>query len=131
MVAMRPAHRVKALAAMPLAVAAVFLTSHGLIGTLKSFFQAGTSDPSVAHRVNNYPMVEKMVSEAPWFGQGRGTYIAKSAVNILDNQYLSTAIELGLVGVAALLFFFLWPAFAALLARKRTTDPELRDLAAA
>jgi O-antigen ligase len=130
-VGMRPAQRVKAFAAIPLAVGIIFVTSHGLIGTLSSFFQAGTSDPSIAHRVNNYPLVEKMVGQAPWFGQGGGTYIPKSAVYILDNQYLTTAIELGLVGVVVLLFFFLWPAIAALVARKRTADPELRDLAAA
>jgi O-antigen ligase len=130
-VAMRPAQRVKALAVMPLAVAFIFVASHGLIGTLKSFFVAGSSDPSIAHRVNNYPFVEQMVAKTPWFGQGGGTYIAKSAVNILDNEYLTTAIELGLLGVAALAFFILWPAIAALVARKRTADPELRDLAAA
>jgi O-antigen ligase len=116
---------------MPLAVAAVFLTSHGLIGTLKTFFLAGTSDPSVAHRVNTYPFVEQMVSQTPWFGQGGGTYIAKSAVYILDNEYLTTAIQLGLVGVAVLLFYLLWPTIAAFVARKRTADPEVRDLAAA
>jgi hypothetical protein len=130
-VAMRPAQRIKALAATPLAVAVIFVTSHGLIGTLESFFLAGTSDPSISHRTNNYPFVEQVVSRAPWFGQGGGTYIAKTAVYILDNQYLTTAIELGLAGVTALLFFLLWPAIAALVARKRTTDPELRDLAAA
>jgi PST family polysaccharide transporter len=128
---MRPVQRVKALAAMPLAVAIVFVSAHGLIGTLKSFIQAGTGDPSVAHRVNNYPLVGRLVAQAPWFGQGGGTYIAKSALYILDNQYLTTAIELGLVGVAALLFYFIWPAIAALLARKRTDDPEIRDLCAA
>jgi O-antigen ligase len=130
-VMMRPVQRVKALAAMPLVVAAVFVTAHGLIGTLKSFIQAGTSDPSVAHRVNNYPLVERLVAQAPWFGQGGGTYIAKSALYILDNQYLTTAIELGLVGVAALLFYSVWPAIAVLVARKRTDDPEIRDLCAA
>src|SRR5690348_7270593 len=45
--AMRPAHRVSALSATPVAVALVFMTSHGLIGTLKTFFLAGTSDPSI------------------------------------------------------------------------------------
>ena len=130
-VAMRPVQRLKAIAATPLVLAVIFLSSHGLIGTLKSFIVAGTNDPSIAHRVNNYPFVEQMVAKAPWFGQGGGTYIAKTAVNIFDNQYLTTAVELGLVGVVALVFFFLWPATAALVARKRAADPELRDLAAA
>jgi hypothetical protein len=130
-VAMRPVHRVKALAVIPFAVAIIFVATNGLIGTLTSFFLAGTSDPSVAHRVNDYPFVEQLVAQAPWFGRGGGTYIATSQVYILDNQYLTTAIELGLAGVAALSFFFFWPAVAALVARSRTSDPELRDLAAA
>ena len=50
---------------------------------------------------------------------------------ILDNQYLMMAIELGLVGVGAFVFYLLWPAIAALVARKRAADQELRDLAAA
>ena len=41
------------------------------------------------------------------------------------------AIELGLVGVGVFLFYLLWPAIAALVARKRAADQELRDLAAA
>ena len=49
----------------------------------------------------------------------------------MDNEYLTIAIELGLVGVAVLLFYFLWPVIAALVARKRTADPELRDLSTA
>jgi O-antigen ligase len=130
-VAMRPAHRVKALAAIPIVVAIIFVSTNGLISTLTSFFLAGTSDPSIAHRVNNYPLVEQLVAQAPWFGRGGGTYIATSQVYILDNQYLTTAVELGLVGAAALLFFLVWPAIAALVARNRTADPELRDLGAA
>jgi O-antigen ligase len=130
-ISLPPARRLRALAAVLLGVACVFMTAHGLMGTLKSFFLAGTSDPSVAHRVNNYPMVEQLVRAAPWFGQGGGTYIAQNQLFILDNQYLTTAIELGLAGMAALFFFLLWPAFAALAARGRTADPGLRDLCAA
>jgi O-Antigen ligase len=125
------AERLAGLVGILLGVAAIFLTAHGLIGTLKAFFLAGTSDPSVAHRVNNYPFVEQLVRHAPWFGQGGGTYIAPDTVHILDDQYLTTAIELGLLGVAALIFFSLWPALAALTARRKTADPGLRALCAA
>jgi O-antigen ligase len=130
-VGMQPVQRVKALAAIPFSLAVVFMGSHGLIGTLKSFFEAGTTDSSIAHRVDTYPFVEQTVSKMPWLGQGGGTYIAKTAVYILDNQYLTIAIELGLIGVAALLFFFTWPTLAALVARRRTGDQQLRDLGAA
>jgi O-antigen ligase len=130
-VSLPSARRLWALAAVLLAIVGLFMTAHGLIGTLKSYFLAGTSDASVAHRVNNYPFVEQMVREAPWFGQGGGTYISQDAIHILDNEYLTTAIELGLVGLAALAFFFIWPALAALVARGRTANAELRDLCAA
>ena len=130
-IALPPAFRVRMFGGIALAVVAVFLTAHGLISTLKYFFLAGTADSSIAHRVNNYTYVEQQVRIAPWFGQGGGTYIPASGVNILDNQYLTTAIELGLVGLAMLAFFLIWPALAALTARRRADNPELRDLCAA
>jgi O-antigen ligase len=122
--------RVTAIAVSLVAVAGVFLTAHGLLGTLKSYFLAGTSDNSIAHRVNEYPWVEQQVRQSPWFGQGGGTYIVQS-IHILDNQYLTIMIELGLVGFAVQIFYFVWPALAALAARARTTDPALRQLCAA
>ncbi len=129
-VSLPPVRRLKGLAAVPVALGVVFVSSHGLIGTLKSYFLAGNSDPSVSHRTNNYPYVEQLVRQAPWLGQGMDTYMP-DAVHILDNQYLTTAIELGLFGVAALVFYLAWPALVALVARSRTTNQELRDLCAA
>lgn len=123
--------RLVTLCAVPLAVVTTFMSAHGVIGTLTSFFSAGTSDASVATRVSDYPMVERFVHQAPWFGRGGGTYFAPNAIAILDNQFLKTAIELGLVGVAVLFAFFLVPAITAFGARRRTRDPELRLLCAA
>jgi O-antigen ligase len=125
-----PARRLLGIASVLLAVVGIFVTAHGLIGTLRQFFLAGTADNSIAHRVNNYPYVEQLVRQSPWFGHGGGTYAADE-VHILDNQYLTTAAELGLLGVAALIFFLIWPFLTALAARGRTADPGLRDLCAA
>ena len=129
-ISMPPARRLTGFAGILLAAAGIFVTAHGLLGTLKDYFFAGTSDSSIAHRVNNYSYVEQLVREAPWFGQGGGTYIV-TETHILDNQYLTTAIELGLVGAAALIVFLAWPFFAMLAARGRTADLEIRDLCAA
>jgi len=130
-ISLPPTRRLKVLVAIPVALAGIFVTAHRLLGTLKQYFLAGTSDNSISHRVNNYPYVEYLVHRAPWFGQGGGTYSDQQAIHILDNQYLDAVIELGLVGTVALIFYFLWPALAALAARKRTADPRLRDLCAA
>jgi O-antigen ligase len=130
-ISLPPVRRLKGLAAIPVALGVAFVSSHGLIGTLSDYFLAGNSDPSISHRTNNYQYVEQLVRQSPWFGQGGGSYIAASQVHILDNQYLTTAIELGLLGVAALIFYLAWPAVIALVARHQTTNPEMRDLCAA
>lgn len=135
-VSLPPARRLTALVAIPVALSAVFLGAHRLLGTLKGYFFAGTSDSSISHRVNNLPYVEHLVRQALLFGQGGGTYIAGVYTNlseshILDDQYLDTAIELGLVGLAALIFYFLWPTIAAFAVRRRSRDPQLRELCAA
>ncbi len=132
LVVLMPARqRLVALCAAPFALAGVFMSAPGVIGTLTAFFGAGTSDDSVLARVIDYPEVERLVHEAPWFGHGGGTYLPENLLYILDNQYLKTAIELGLVGVVALAAFFLVPLIAALVARRRSSDPELRLLCAA
>ena len=109
--------RLVAICAFPFALAAVFMSARGLFGALASLFAAGRSEPAVADRVSDYPLVEQYVQEAPWFGRGGWTYIPDNGLDILDNQFLKTAVELGVVGVIALAVFFLVPTIAALVAR--------------
>lgn len=126
-----PVPRVAALCAAPVAVAGAFMSAPGLIGTMASFFSAGKSDPSIGYRLHDYPLAERLWLEAPWFGHGGGTYLPVDSLNIFDNQYLLTAVELGLVGIVALAVLFLLPMLAALVARRRSTTQELRVLCAA
>jgi hypothetical protein len=136
LIVMMPARqRLVAFSVVPVALAGVFMTAHGLIGTLASYFALGGHDSSITHRTGNYAYVEHVVRQAPWFGHGGGTYIndtsnIASAIHVLDNQYLKTAIELGLVGMLMLAVLFLVPTITALAARKRSADPDLRMLCA-
>jgi cell division protein FtsW (lipid II flippase) len=123
--------RLVALCVAPLAIAGVFMSAPGVVGTLTTFFRAGANDDSVMARVYDYPEVERLVYQAPWFGHGGGTYLPENLIYILDNQYLKTAIELGLVGLVALAAYFLVPLISALVARRHSLDPELRMLCAA
>jgi hypothetical protein len=123
--------RLVALCVAPLAVTGVFMSAPGVIGTLTTFFKAGTRDDSVMARIYDYPEVERLVHQAPWFGHGGGTYLPDNPMYILDNQYLKTAIELGLVGALILVAYFLVPVICALVARRHSNDPELRLLCAA
>lgn len=123
--------RLVALCAAPFALVAIFMSTPGVIGTLTTFFGAGSADPSVATRLIDYPRVERLIYEAPWLGHGGGTYLPSNVFDILDNQYLKTGIELGLIGIVVLAAYFVVPVIVALLARARSSDPELRLLCAA
>ena len=130
-VLMPPLPRLATLCALPVALAAIFMSAHGLIGTLASFFTGASSDPSIRYRTHDYPLAEQLWQGAPWFGHGPGTYIPADPLDIFDNQYLNSAVELGLVGVLALLVFLVLPAIVALAARRWSTTAELRLLCAA
>jgi O-antigen ligase len=135
-IALPPARRLATLAAIPVGLGVVFLSAHRLLGTLLQYFTLGSSDGSISHRVNNLPYALNLVAQAPWFGHGGGTYIAGNVINlgeghILDDQYLDTAIELGVIGLCVLFFFLLWPAVTAIVASVKATDRRLRELSAA
>lgn len=113
----------------PGVVAALFAFVPGLIGTLIGTASAGSEDLSIKTRLNNYPVVEAMVADRPAFGMGPSTYIVTNALRITDNQYLKTAVEMGFVGLIALLAYFLLPALAGLISGAYFTDEGWRALA--
>lgn len=112
----------------PVAVAAFFVTTPGLLGTLTGSIGAGTSDSSITNRLDNYPRVAALVAHQPLLGTGPGTYLPDSALLILDNQYLGAAITLGLLGAVAVLAYFGVPALFGLIAAQFARDPRLRAL---
>lgn len=120
-----------AVVAIPAAVAGLFLTTPGLIGSLTGSVFAGTTDTSIVNRLDNYPRVAKLVLEHPWFGTGPATYMPINAKFILDNEYLSAAICLGLVGGACLVAYFALPALFGFVAAQAAVEPRLRCLAGA
>jgi hypothetical protein len=128
---MPPKLRLAALCGMPIALGGIFMSAHGLIGVLVSFFAGASNDPSVQYRTHDYPVAEQLWQAAPWFGHGPGTYIPADSLNIFDNQYLSSVVELGAVGVLALLVFLVGPAIVAITARRYSTTRDLRLLCGA
>jgi O-antigen ligase len=123
--------RVSALVLLPLGAFVVVLSRRGYVRTLLDLVGEGSDDASVAARLDDYPMVEALVEQRPWFGTGGGTYMPADAFDILDNQFLKSAIELGVIGMSGLLAWFLVPVVTALVARHRSSDPLLRAAAAA
>jgi O-antigen ligase len=130
LISLQPGRRMALMSAIPVGLAVFFVGAHHLIGTIESYFLAGSNDNSIQHRLNNYPYVESLVRMHPWFGQGGGTYYFTTQVNIFDNQYLTTVVELGLVGIVVLAFYLLWPAIAALSARRLALTDSTKQLCA-
>ena len=85
----------------------------GLLGTIKGMFIVMfTGDPSVEGRKMDYDEVARMFGERPFFGRGLGTF-EPSIYFILDNQYLLTLVESGLLGMVAMIVLFLVGLFTA------------------
>ena len=74
LVLLPPVLRLAALVALPIAMAGIFVSAHGLIGTVASFFAGASNDPSVQYRTHDYPLAQQLWNEAPWFGHGPGTW---------------------------------------------------------
>lgn len=107
-------------------LALVFVAVPGLLGTLKGYVLAGQSDSSISTRTSDYAAVAGYLRASPWFGRGPGTFLPR--LRILDNQYLLTLIETGVVGLVALLLLFSLPVWLGSASRMRATGAADRQL---
>jgi hypothetical protein len=100
-----PTRRAKLALGAPPFIVAMRLAIPGLVGTVTSMFATAGTDNSVQGRTDDYAVVGSFISRSPWFGRGFGTFLPKDFF-FLDNQYLGTLIELGFVGLVAVLLLF-------------------------
>jgi O-antigen ligase len=129
--ALPAAQRAKVILWAPVAVVAVFASTPGYLRTMYALFTAGTTDSSITNRLDNYPRVLAAVQARPWLGSGGGTDIQADLTKVLDNQFLKAAVELGIIGVVALVLYFIVPVIAMVDVLTRSRDPEFRALCAA
>ncbi len=108
------------------ALGALYALVPGFVGTLRGLFVGLDDDPSVISRTSSYDLVGDFVTRSPWIGRGMGTFLPKYW--ILDNMYLHLLIEIGVLGVLALIGLIVAALISALLARRRFTNLEDRDL---
>jgi O-antigen ligase len=98
--------------------------------TLVDMFTGLSSDPSITSRTEDYALVGFYFSQRPWLGRGTGTWVVPQYI-YLDNQWLSTALCNGIVGVVALATLFITAMVLAIIALRRVTDPEDKHLCSA
>lgn len=99
----------------------------GLLGTLRSLFLVGEKDPSIANRTADYAKIPALMDGHLWFGRGLGTF-RPDQYFFLDNQYLGSMLEGGVVGVGALVALFVVGMGLARGARHRSRARDVRGL---
>lgn len=115
------AWRRKALWIAPVAIVAMRLAIPGLVGTIFSLFRGIATDPSITGRTADYGVVLELYALHPWFGRGLFTFVPRY-YRILDNHFLLVLVELGAIGLLALVVLMLSTVGVALGARKRCAD---------
>lgn len=120
-----------AVVVVPAAVVGLFVAVPGLMATLLGATRVNSNDPSISTRLNNYPRVEAMFLSRPVGGTGPGTYLPENALELLDNQYLHSAVDMGAIGMLAVLVYFTLPGLTTLQAARHAASPSLRCLAGA
>jgi O-antigen ligase len=114
--------RRRALIVAPVAVVALRVIVPGLVGTIYSLFRGIATDPSVTGRTDDYGVGFSLYQDQAWFGRGLFTFVP-GYYRILDNQLLMVLVELGAVGLVAVLLLFIGSYGSALGARRRALDP--------
>ena len=119
--------RRKAVAAGVAGLLVAYIAVPGLLGTIRGLFLNIGSDPSTQGRTDDYGSVWDYLQQAPVFGRGFGTFIP-GLYRTLDNQYLGTVVEAGVVGLLSLLVLLVGTMAAAAYRRATSRDPRTRDL---
>jgi hypothetical protein len=101
-----------------------------MVVTLFQLFDQPDDNPAFTVREDRYPLVWHYFYQHPWLGRGTGTYIAPQ-YQILDNQWLSTLISNGIVGVATMAALHITAIVLASLALRRASNLADKHLCAA
>ena len=105
---------------------AIYVLVPGMVGTLRDLFTNVSNDPSALSRTSSYELVLEFFERNPLFGRGFGTFLP--VYRILDNEWLLLLMDVGLIGVAAVLGMVAASAASALLGRRAATGDLLRAL---
>ncbi|WP_176946382.1 O-antigen ligase family protein [Blastococcus aurantiacus] len=127
------AFRMKAILVAVMALGLFRVINPGVLGTIRSAFLNYGNDPSIINRRADYAATSSYITDRPWFGRGLGSYVPE-IYRVLDNQFLSSLLDVGLVGTVALTAVYLGTYALGRVVRKnatRTDDAHLGQALAA
>jgi O-antigen ligase len=106
----------------------VWLARPGVVKVFSTLFGQIGTDQSSRSRTGAYAAAAPFISQHPWFGRGFHTFFPQTYF-FVDNQYLTSLIETGIVGLLALVALLATGWFTARSARLMSMDARSRDLA--
>ncbi|GIF13750.1 hypothetical protein Ate01nite_37820 [Actinoplanes teichomyceticus] len=100
----------------------------GLVGTLIGLFSAmlDGGDNSTQSRTATSADVGEFLDGHLWFGRGPGTFLPEM-YRFTDNQYLLAMLEIGVVGLIAIVGLYVTTIHCGGAGRRRSTDPARRE----
>jgi polysaccharide biosynthesis protein PslJ len=99
-----------------------------LFHAFRSLIGGAATSSSTASRTDAFSSAAPFIARHPWLGMGFGTFNPQ-VYFYTDDQYLLTLIEIGVIGLLALMILFGSGWMSARRARRASADPETRDLA--
>jgi polysaccharide biosynthesis protein PslJ len=122
-------HRRRAYAVVLACGAVLFLAAPSLLGAFGSLLSAITQgSASTDSRTTAAAQALAYITQHPWLGRGFGTFLPQTYF-FTDDEYLSTLITTGIIGLCCLAALFVTGWLAARSVRRRSRDVETRDLA--
>ncbi|MDH6238274.1 O-antigen ligase family protein [Cryobacterium sp. CG_9.6] len=116
------------LAALPVIVVMFRFFIPGLAGTIRDLILGSRTDQSVVGRTRDYEAVSAFFAQSPIFGRGAFTFLP-DVYRTLDNQFLGTLVEQGLVGLLAFVLFIICGILMCIVAGYSAPTRELRSQA--
>jgi O-antigen ligase len=98
-----------------------------MVAVLYQLFSNLGAESSSRSRIDAYSAAGTLIARHPWLGRGFQTFFPQTYF-FDDNQYLTSLIETGVVGLLALVALFAAGWLAARSARRAVTDAKTRDL---
>ncbi len=119
--------RRRAYAAGLAAPALAWLVKPSLVSSFTALFGQLGTDQSSLSRADAYSEAVPYITAHPWLGQGFQTFFPQTYF-FVDNQYLTSLIETGILGLLALIACFATGWFTARSVRAMAADAQSRDL---
>lgn len=108
-------------------IATLWVAIPTLIPLLYQLFSATGSESSSTSRLDAYSAAAPFISQHPWLGQGFQTFLPQTYF-FVDDEYLTSLIETGVLGLLAVLILFVLGWRLARITRRACADEKARDL---